>query len=76
LKYSSPKIDIILYIPENKVVYLDHSTGSFLYDVTNLQDIYDTDMANHYFIMNNEGFNCLDCNESEIEKIELGTVKK
>jgi hypothetical protein len=45
LKYSSPKIDIILYIPENKVVYLDHSTRSFLYDVTNLQDIYDTDMA-------------------------------
>ncbi len=75
LKYSSPKIDIILYIPENKVVYLDHSTGSFLYDVTNLQDIYDTDMANHYFIMNNEGFNCLDCNESEIEKIELDINK-
>lgn len=79
MKFSSPKIDIIIYIPENKIVYLDHSTGPFLYDVTNIQDIYDTDMANHYFIMNNEGFNCLDCNQNENinenEKIEYDLNK-
>lgn len=59
--FNRPKIDVIIYVPENKVVYLDHTTSSFLYDVHNIQDVYDSDMANHYFIMTDKGFDCTDC---------------
>lgn len=73
LKYSRPKIDVIIYVPDNKVLYLDHSTSSFLYDVHNVQDVYDSDMANHYFIMNSEGLNCTDCikNIENVEDVDI-----
>lgn len=63
LKYNRPKVEIIVYIPENKVVYLDNTTRNFLDNVSNVQDIYDGDMPNHYYQMKPEGFYCLDCKE-------------
>ena len=50
-------------MPENQVIYLDNSTKSFLYDVDNVQNIYDNDMAKHYFKMTKEGLSCLDCSD-------------
>lgn len=61
LENNRPKIDVIIYVPEDRNVYLDNTTKSFLYDVKNKTNIYDSDMANHYFLMGPEGFVCTDC---------------
>jgi len=55
-----------------------NSTSSFLYDVHNVQDVYDSDMANHYFIMNSEGLNCTDCikNIENVEDVDIDINKE
>ena len=65
-RFSEQRLYVDLYLPEGQVIYLDNSTKSFLYDVDNVQSIYDNDMVKHYFKMTAEGLSCLDCNEQEI----------
>ncbi len=60
-KNNRPKVDVILYVPEGQYVYFDHSSRSFLYDIKNVQDLYDADMVQHYFKMDTDGLNCTDC---------------
>ena len=55
-----------LYLPEGQVIYLDNSTATFLYDVDNVQKIYDDDMPDHYYMMTKDELNCLDCLPEEI----------
>lgn len=68
LEYNKPKIDVIIYLPENEYVYLDTNTGAFLYDVHNTQDLYDGDMSKHLFIMNEKELDCVDCEMASEEK--------
>jgi hypothetical protein len=64
-KFREQKVYVDIYIPENQVIYLNKSTRSFLYDVNNIQNIYDGDMAKHYYKMTENGLTCLDCEEFE-----------
>lgn len=73
-KFRAQKIYIDVYLPVGQIIYLDKSTRSFLYDVDNVQDIYDRDMAKHFYKMTEEGLSCLDC-DSQDEEIEDGVVK-
>ena len=68
-RFSEQRVYVDLYLPEDQIVYLDNSTRTFLYDVNNLQNIYDNDMAKHYFQMTKDGFACLDC-EGDVIHIE------
>lgn len=61
LENNRPKIDVIIYVPVSQYVYFETTTQSFLYDVKNIQDVYDSDMVNHYFVMRTTGFDCTDC---------------
>ncbi|MGB5323139.1 PspC domain-containing protein [Lutimonas sp.] len=65
-RFSEQRVYVDLYIPEGQVIYLDNSTRTFLYDVDNVQSIYDNDMVKHYFQMTEEGLSCLDCSDHEI----------
>jgi len=82
LERNRPKIDVIVYVPEDRYVYLDNTTKSFLYDVKNKTNIYDSDMANHYYLMSAEGFECTDCPFEEIDEddeednVKLGINKE
>ncbi|MEN8125495.1 MAG: PspC domain-containing protein [Bacteroidota bacterium] len=67
-QFKEQTMNIDLYIPEGQVIYLDKSTRSFLSNVDNIQDIYDKDMAKHYFKMTEEGLYCLDCEEMNLTK--------
>ena len=69
-KFREQKVYIDLYVPENQVIYLDQTTRSFLYDVDNSQNIYDRDMAKHYFKMTGNGLTCLDCDEYDFRNEE------
>lgn len=77
LDHNRPKIDVIVYVPEERYVYLDNTTKSFLYDVKNKTNIYDADMANHHFLMSSEGFVCTDCpiNKDDYEDEEDDNLK-
>ncbi len=70
LEHNRPKIDVIIYVPEDRYVYFDNTSKSFLYDVKNKQNIYDSDMANHYYYMSSEGFECTDCEAVDKETDE------
>lgn len=65
-RFIEQRVYVDLYVPEGQVLFLDGSTRTFLYDVDNIQNIYDNDMAEHYFQMTDEGFSCLDCNDDVI----------
>jgi len=65
-RFSEQRVYVDLYLPEGQTVYLDNSTRTFLYDVDNVQNIYDNDMAKHYFQMTDDGFVCLDCGDDVI----------
>lgn len=68
--WKDEDIDVTIYIPENTTVFFDYSSKNFLYDIKNETDMYDKDMANHYFIMTESTLKCTDCepvNESKNE---------
>jgi phage shock protein PspC (stress-responsive transcriptional regulator) len=67
-RYDSQYIRMTLYVPKGMTVYLDKSTKYFLNDVENYQKIYDRDMIKHYYAMDDEGLDCLDCNDKSEEK--------
>ena len=64
--WKDEEIDAVLYIPEETTVYFEGSSRNFLDDVKNVQNVYDRDMANHHFKMTSKGFDCLDCDEEDI----------
>jgi len=65
-QFSEQRVYVDLYVPEGQVIFLDSSTKTFLYDVDNIQNIYDNDMAKHYFVMTEDGLNCMDCKDYEM----------
>lgn len=71
--YASQYLRMTLYVPKGMTIYFDKSTKYFLNDVDNVQDIYDRDMVRHYFIMNDKGLDCLDCDSGRNEKKETET---
>ncbi|MCF6213818.1 MAG: PspC domain-containing protein [Flavobacteriaceae bacterium] len=60
-KFRDQVLDVSLYIPVGKIIYIDNSTRSFLRHVENTTDIYDGDMPAHYYKMTLKGLDCLDC---------------
>ena len=64
-RFREQKIYIDIFIPVGQVIYLDKSTKTFLYDVENIQDLYDGDMPKHYYKMTEEGLLCIDCDSFE-----------
>jgi hypothetical protein len=63
-QFKNQSIDITIYLPINSVIYLDKSTRSYLNDIDNIQNIYDGDMPKHYYLMQEDGLKCLDCDPS------------
>jgi phage shock protein PspC (stress-responsive transcriptional regulator) len=66
MKNNRPSIDVVVFVPENRYVYLDNSTRAFLDEVKNLDDIRDREMPDHVYLMSSKGFSCTDC-QIEIE---------
>lgn len=71
--YSSPSTDLIrgqdlqltLFLPENKAVFLHSSAKKILYDIDNVTNTLDHKMTGHTWLMRKEGLTCVAC-----EKIE------
>ena len=69
--WKNEGINITLFIPENVTVFFETSTKNFLYDLTDVDDRYYSDIINHHFLMTPEGLECSDClDETENENKE------
>lgn len=61
-RWRNQKINIVLKVPESKMIRLDANTKELLYDVENITNTLDKDMSNHTWQMTNKGLSCIDCN--------------
>ena len=66
--FKNEGIYVTLYLAQNTTVYFEDSTKTFLNDVDNVDDIYDREMVNHYFLMTQKGLDCTDCIKKEEDK--------
>lgn len=66
--FKYEKVYITIYVPTNKTVYFDYSTRNFLHGNYDVDTMYDSDMANHYFLMTEKGLDCTDCKEEKDEE--------
>jgi len=65
MRFNNQVLDVVLYVPKGKIIYLDNSTHTFLRHVENTTDIYDGDLPKHFYKMTLEGLDCLDCNMND-----------
>jgi phage shock protein PspC (stress-responsive transcriptional regulator) len=65
MRFSNQVLDVVLYVPKDKIIYLDNSTQTFLRHVENTDNTYDGDLPKHYYKMTLEGLECLDCNTNK-----------
>jgi phage shock protein PspC (stress-responsive transcriptional regulator) len=65
MRLNDQVLDLILYIPKDKVIYLEGSTQTFLRHVENTANTYDGDLPKHFYKMTLEGLDCLDCNTNQ-----------
>ena len=67
-KYRAQSVDVLIKLPKNKIVYLDNSLKKLLYDVENVNGIYDSEMSRKYWKMTANGLTCLSCTKEELMK--------
>jgi len=61
-RFIDQVLDVTIYIPKNRIIYLDNSTRSFLRHVENTNNAFDGDLPKHVYKMTLSGLECLDCN--------------
>jgi hypothetical protein len=49
------QVQIVVYVPEGKSIYLDESTSDYIFDIDNIEGIYDKDMVGNTWIMKPDG---------------------
>jgi hypothetical protein len=62
-KYRAQQVNITLFVPEGKVIFLSPGTAQMIHHVENITDITYDDMTGHYWKMTMSGLVCLDCEE-------------
>lgn len=67
-KFRVQKITVILKLPVGKIVYLDKTLESLIYDIENVTNTYDGDMINRRWMMTENGLKCLDCDGIDAEQ--------
>jgi phage shock protein PspC (stress-responsive transcriptional regulator) len=60
-RWRDQEIEMELRVPRDKVIYLDPTTEEFIYDVENIQNVWDNDMVDRRWKMTANGLTCLDC---------------
>jgi len=53
--WHKQEVDIVLKVPENKVVFLDDKMIKIIHDIKNTSNMWDGDMGGKYWIMKSEG---------------------
>jgi len=64
-KWRNQRVKIIVKVPLNGSVYLNHSMDRIIYDIENYTDTYDGDMVGYKWTMLKQGLTCIDCFEED-----------
>ncbi|MBK7910675.1 PspC domain-containing protein [Candidatus Pollutiaquabacter sp.] len=59
------KVQLVLRIPIGAKIYLDRGLEDFIYDIDNVQNIFDRDMLGRTWLMTADGLTCVDCTGDE-----------
>ena len=73
-KFSDQDVDVILYLPENTILYFNNSTKNYLHYRTYDGNIVSRDNVNHYLKILYDDTECLDCPEEDF-KLKVNTPK-
>jgi hypothetical protein len=60
-KYRGQQINLRLYVPVGKSIFLNHSMEPLLYDVKNTSNMPDDEMTGRLWTMQIDGLNCVNC---------------
>jgi phage shock protein PspC (stress-responsive transcriptional regulator) len=60
-KWRMQELGLTLELPVGMVVFLDHSLEDLIYDIKNVNNMWDYDMLGHYWKMEKEGLRCISC---------------
>ena len=63
--FRNQRILLLLQVPMGKSVKLDVSVKEQLYDIENVQNIYDDEMSDRTWTMTTDGLSCNDCTGRE-----------
>ncbi len=64
-RFRNQHVQLLLKIPVGKRVHLDGLMKGFIYDIDNVDDIYESDMLNRTWEMSEKGLKCIDCTGEE-----------
>ncbi len=64
-RYRGQHVQLVLKMPVGSTVYFDKTLRHFIYDVENVQNIYDKDMLERTWKMTDKGLVCVDCTGDE-----------
>ncbi|PCI97291.1 MAG: hypothetical protein COB15_08185 [Flavobacteriales bacterium] len=64
-KIRGQEVNVKLYLPVGKSIYLDRSLRHIINNVANVTDTWDPDMLGKRWVMLEDGLTCLDCDEIE-----------
>ena len=59
--YRGQDLKVTLRLPVGTTVFLDPSLENIIYDLENVQNLWDGDMLGHTWIMTERGLDCADC---------------
>jgi hypothetical protein len=60
-KWRSQDLEIIIRVPQNKVIYLSKGMEYLINNIENVSNTWDNDMVGRRWIMKREGLTCIDC---------------
>jgi len=74
--FLDERVYVTIFVPENSTVYFDENTSGFLYGISNVDRMSNFRMAEHYFLMTEDGLDCTDCEEKTKSKTKSKTASK
>jgi hypothetical protein len=64
-KWRAQKVQLLLRVPVGAKIHFDQSLDNFIYDIDNVQNVFDDDMLNRTWEMTDDGLSCVDCTGRE-----------
>jgi phage shock protein PspC (stress-responsive transcriptional regulator) len=75
-KIRGQQVQVKLYLPVGKSIYLDKSLKRIIHDIDNVTDTWDHDMLEKKWVMLEDGLTCLECYEIEgVTALQLDSIR-
>ncbi len=69
-KFRSQRVKVVLYLIEGESIFLSPDMLDIIYDIQNVDNMWDHEMTGHSWIMTDKGLKCSDCPRKKEEKEE------